>query len=188
MNAFAQDYVFFYGNGCQHCAKVEKFFDEHDVTKHFDIEFKEVYFDKDNIKDFMTYVDKLGLDSSKVGVPFLVINSGADCTYLNGDAPIIDYFTQKMAQSHTGSCAETAGTTGTTDSAVQTDTSLDGTVTSLSQSSGQQSSLSERLSFFGIMLPAAISDSINPCAFAVMLLLLSTILSKHKSRKKALLA
>jgi cytochrome c biogenesis protein CcdA len=38
------------------------------------------------------------------------------------------------------------------------------------------------------MLPAAISDSINPCAFAVMLLLLSTILSKHKSKKKALLS
>ena len=50
VSTFAQDYVFFYGNGCQHCAKVEKFFDENDVTKHFDIEFKEVYFDKDNIK------------------------------------------------------------------------------------------------------------------------------------------
>jgi hypothetical protein len=99
-----------------------------------------------------------------------VINSGSDCTYLNGDQPIIDYFTQKLAQSDTGACAETAGTTGTTDSAIQ------------------QPSLSERLSFFGIMLPAAISDSINPCAFAVMLLLLSTILSKHKSKKKALLA
>jgi len=38
------------------------------------------------------------------------------------------------------------------------------------------------------MLPAAISDSINPCAFAVMLLLLSTILSRHKSRRKTLLS
>jgi cytochrome c biogenesis protein CcdA len=42
--------------------------------------------------------------------------------------------------------------------------------------------------FFAIMLPAAISDSINPCAFAVMLLLLTTILTRHKSRKKTLLA
>jgi cytochrome c biogenesis protein CcdA len=38
------------------------------------------------------------------------------------------------------------------------------------------------------MLPAALSDSINPCAFAVMLLLLSAILSKHKSRRKTLLS
>jgi cytochrome c biogenesis protein CcdA len=38
------------------------------------------------------------------------------------------------------------------------------------------------------MMPAAISDSINPCAFAVMLLLLTTILSKHQSRRKTLLS
>jgi cytochrome c biogenesis protein CcdA len=38
------------------------------------------------------------------------------------------------------------------------------------------------------MLPAALSDSINPCAFAVMLLLLSTILSKHKSKRKTILS
>lgn len=42
--------------------------------------------------------------------------------------------------------------------------------------------------FFGIMLPAALSDSINPCAFAVMLLLLSSILSVHRSRRKTLLS
>ena len=75
VGVFAQEYIFFYGNGCQHCAKVEKFFDDNEVTEKFDIEFKEVYFDRDNIKDFMSYITKLGLDSSQVGVPFLVINS-----------------------------------------------------------------------------------------------------------------
>ncbi|MEI7563863.1 MAG: hypothetical protein WCJ39_09915 [bacterium] len=49
-------------------------------------------------------------------------------------------------------------------------------------------SRSNRLKFFGIMLPAALSDSINPCAFAVMLLLLTTILTKHRSRRKTLRA
>lgn len=38
------------------------------------------------------------------------------------------------------------------------------------------------------MVPMAIADSINPCAFAVMLLLLSTIFTKSKSRKKTLLS
>jgi hypothetical protein len=46
----------------------------------------------------------------------------------------------------------------------------------------------EPLSFFAIMAPAALADSINPCAFAVMLLLLTTILSKTQNKKKALLA
>lgn len=38
--------------------------------------------------------------------------------------------------------------------------------------------------FVAILAPAALADSINPCAFAVMLLLLSSILSKSKSPKK----
>ncbi len=46
----------------------------------------------------------------------------------------------------------------------------------------------ENLSFFAVMAPAALADSINPCAFAVMLLLLTTILSKTQDKTKILLA
>lgn len=49
-------------------------------------------------------------------------------------------------------------------------------------------SLSERLKFLIILVPAAIWDSINPCAFAVMFILLSSILKSQWSRKKVLLA
>ncbi len=166
--SFSQDYVFFYGNGCQHCAKVEEFFKENDIENKFSIDFKEIYFNRDNLKDLNQYLDKLGLSTDQIGVPFLVINSGADCSYLNGDEPIVEYFQNKLAQTTTGNCKETAGT----GSVIQESTN----------------SLKKQLSFFWIMLPAAISDSINPCAFAVMLLLLSTILSKHKDRRKTLLA
>lgn len=44
------------------------------------------------------------------------------------------------------------------------------------------------LKFLTIMVPLAAADSINPCAFAVMLLLLSSIFSKTKNRKKTLAA
>ncbi len=46
----------------------------------------------------------------------------------------------------------------------------------------------EYLGFFAVMAPAALADSINPCAFAVMLLLLTTILTKTEDKKKTLLA
>lgn len=46
----------------------------------------------------------------------------------------------------------------------------------------------EFFSFFAILIPAAAADSINPCAFAVMLLLLTAILSKNQDKKKALRA
>ena len=42
--------------------------------------------------------------------------------------------------------------------------------------------------FLAVMIPAALADSINPCAFAVMLLLLTTILSKTKDKKKAFIS
>ena len=45
-----------------------------------------------------------------------------------------------------------------------------------------------RRTFFAIMLPAAFADSINPCAVAVMLLLLSSILTKTKSKRKAIIS
>lgn len=47
---------------------------------------------------------------------------------------------------------------------------------------------SERLRFFAVLVPAAIADSINPCEFAILLILLSSILTKHKSYKKMYLA
>ena len=44
------------------------------------------------------------------------------------------------------------------------------------------------MKFLGILLPAALADSINPCAFAVILLLLFSIISLEKNYKKALWA
>jgi cytochrome c biogenesis protein CcdA len=38
------------------------------------------------------------------------------------------------------------------------------------------------------MMPAALADSINPCAFAVMLILLSTIIVETKKKKRAIFA
>lgn len=49
-------------------------------------------------------------------------------------------------------------------------------------------SMAERTKFFLILIPAAIWDSINPCAFAVMFILLSSIIREQWSRKKVLLA
>lgn len=49
-------------------------------------------------------------------------------------------------------------------------------------------SLSERFKFFAILVPAAIWDSINPCAFAVMFILLSSILREQWNKKTVILA
>jgi len=52
---------------------------------------------------------KHDLNYEKIEVPFLIINSGADCSYVNGDKNIMDYFHQALtAQGFT--CKETAFT------------------------------------------------------------------------------
>jgi len=164
--SYAQDYILFYGNGCPHCKKVEDLIKENKVTEKIDLAQKEVFFNRTNLTELNTYLAKFNLTNDKIGVPFLVINSGIDCNYVNGDQNIIEYFTQTLTAKWF-TCKDTSFS----GSAAATDISL-----------------GKRLSFFGVMLPAAISDSINPCAFAVMLLLLSTILTKHKSRRKTILS
>lgn len=42
--------------------------------------------------------------------------------------------------------------------------------------------------FFLVILPAALADSISPCAFAILFIILSSIISQTGSRKKALYA
>lgn len=49
-------------------------------------------------------------------------------------------------------------------------------------------SIAERLQFFLILVPAALWDSINPCAFAVMFILLSSVMRQKQSRKQVLLS
>lgn len=165
--SMAQEYILFYGNWCPHCANVEEYIKDNNLTKEFDLKQKEVFFNKKNLNEFNGYLEKHSLTYDKIGVPFLVITSGDECNYINGDKNIVNYFSGKLAQITAAACEDTALTWTT---------------------QVVEKSLKQRLSFFAIMLPAAISDSINPCAFAVMLLLLTTILSRHKSRKKTLLA
>ena len=167
-SVWAQDYILFYGNWCPHCAKVERFFEENKIPEKFGTVSKEIYFNKTNLKELQWYLKKLNLDSNQIWIPFLVINNKDNCSYINWDKVIIDYFDKKIKANSGENCEETALTW----SGIKTETT----------------SLKDRLKFFGIMLPAALSDSINPCEFAVMLLLISSILTKTKSRRKALLS
>lgn len=221
-NVWAQDYILFYGNGCPHCAKVERFAKENWLSQKFDFVFKEVYFNKNNLLELQWYLDKLSLDSSQIGVPFLVINNKNECSYINWSTPIIDFFQKKLdmfvvsqdenVECNVENCAWlqcewhtlediqniTNGSVSIKQSVSKDDILVENSLTGME--SGLQANISQKSQvinnksefnkwkFFGIMLPAALSDSINPCEFAVMLLLVSTILAKSKSRRRALLS
>lgn len=199
--SFAQDYIFFYGNGCPHCAKVEKFFTQEKIEKYVSLQKKEIYFNRTNLKQFNEYVTKLGLSSDQVGVPMLIINSETgSCSYLAGDASIIAFFQKQLETLRAWSCKNGSCDPLTCDHQNCTRENCEKQWSigeSVSSSSGtavpntnalKSSNIGQRMKFLGVMMPAALADSINPCAFAVMLLLLSAILSRHKSRRKTLLA
>jgi len=213
---FAQDYIFFYGNWCSHCAKVEEFLKEHDVFDKFKIQEKEIYFNGANRKEFLEYGEKLWIAPEDMWIPLLIVNNENTCTNLVWDKKIIDYFTEKIAEENIDNapktCTSSEPITGSLKLYDKSILSLQETTDPIPVMSEPLSSVSwamisweniqsgavadieevpptlkEKLWFFAIMLPAAISDSINPCEFAVIILLLWTILIRTKSRRKVIL-
>jgi len=83
--------VLFYGDGCPHCALVEKFVSENDIEAKVPFTKKEVYYNKQNANELTEKAEICGMPTDSIGVPFLW--DGSKC--LVGDQPIIDFFKLK---------------------------------------------------------------------------------------------
>jgi hypothetical protein len=88
--------ILFYGNGCPHCALVEKFLIDNKVAEKIAIAQKEVYSDQVNAALLGDKAHACGLDTNSIGVPFLWDGPTGKC--LVGDQDIINYFKQKINQ------------------------------------------------------------------------------------------
>jgi cytochrome c biogenesis protein CcdA len=144
--------ILYYGNGCSHCAKVEKFMQ--DNVFGIEIEKKEIYQNQDNAEEFNEVCDKEGVDLMSRGVPFLYAEG--ECVV--GDEPIISYL-----QEHGDMKGKEVVGIG----------------------SGQREEKSSNALTLPILIGAAFVDSINPCEFAVLLILMTTVLAAG-SKKRAL--
>ena len=164
----ANNYILFYWQWCPHCAKVESFIQKNNIKW---IQEKEVWFNQKSRKEFMQKLSNLWVDISQVWVPFLVVETDTGSFYKMWDEPIIDLLKEKFLQWKNQSITD-----------------------NLKKTSWQQknkyivdnSKINPK--FLLILIPAAFSDSINPCAFAVILILLSSIFLLHNNRKKVVLA
>lgn len=160
---WADSYTFYYWDWCTHCAAVEEFFEEHKVLEKYNIELKEIYFDNDNRTDFLNYANKAWIPVQEQWVPFLVADESVWMSHYIWDKPIIAFFKKKLINDTTNTPANLTWEENLPNNSVNTVTWW---------------------WFFWVLLPAALADSINPCAFAVMLILLGSILSRYKSYKK----
>jgi len=78
---FATDYLF-YADACPHCDQIVEFVKENNLQEQFDLELKEVRQHKENLKLFKKYLDKNHLDAESTYVPFLAIDDGESCDYM----------------------------------------------------------------------------------------------------------
>ncbi len=165
--------VIYVGDGCPHCAKVEEHVDDEGYMDIFNLEFKEVYHDSDNAAEFGEVAGFFGVDLFSRGVPFLATSS----EYFIGDKPIIEFLDNKYDAwliANAGS-ANPVGS-GSGDSGSEDGSGFDPKVSD-----------SARQLTIPLLIGAALVDAINPCAFAVLIILLTTILAGGV-KKRALYA
>jgi cytochrome c biogenesis protein CcdA len=150
---------YFYGIGCSHCANVA---DSGVLEKVSEIDGinlvkHEVYYDAKGQERFKEIQDFLNVKANERGVPFLMINCSGKYTYLVGDVPIINNV-EKYASTCNFEQAQTNSTTPI---------------------------ISDKQITLGSIIIAALIDSVNPCAFGVLIFLLISLL-KVGSSKRAL--
>jgi hypothetical protein len=82
--------IFYYGNTCPHCAKVESFFKDSNMAAKILFQQKEVYKNRNNAAELQTRATACGLPTDQIGVPFLWDGTNTKC--LVGDQDIINFF------------------------------------------------------------------------------------------------
>jgi hypothetical protein len=88
--------VFFYGDGCTHCADVEKFFSENNIESKVTFAKKEVFKNKANAAILEDRAHTCGLNTNNIGVPFVWDGATAKC--YEGEDAVMNFFKTKIGQ------------------------------------------------------------------------------------------
>jgi cytochrome c biogenesis protein CcdA/glutaredoxin len=179
---------FFWGDGCPHCAQVEPVIDSL-KSKYSDVKFNsyEVYHNKDNALLLYSLYDKYEVpDKDQGGVPVVFIKG----QYFMGDKPIIDNLENKIITEL--SIIKNNESIEKLES-VNTDFSKKDEMTVSSADlilpepikDQQKNEIGKNYSLWAIA-GAAVVDSINPCAIAVLLILLTALMLGAGNKKRAL--
>jgi len=171
--------------GCPHCANVEEHIEDNDYLDVFDIRLKELSTNQVYAKEFLDAGEKFGIEPSKLGVPFMVVGN----KYFMGDVDIIKYLDKKYelkkledaaANNNSGGGSSGGiggGIGGGSGGGDGTDPSGQGVIDGGEDGNGKASLT------IPVLVGAALADAVNPCEFAVLVILLSSILASGNKRR-----
>jgi len=153
----------FWGQGCPHCAQVNQFFEEKGFYDKYPIDKREVYSNRENATLLNEYYEEYRVPLDHRGVPAVFIGDN----YLIGGLDIPNQFEQLANEfiKNTSSEIKPQATPSLIATTNPTDINL----------------------LFPAVIAGALADSVNPCEFAVLILLLTAILASG-SPKRALKA
>ncbi len=154
--------ILFYADWCPHCHKVDEYFKQQGFYEKYDIQ--KLNFDDPVNKELLGKIFTSKSDIKNLGIPAIVI----DDTLIAGDQPIISGFASAMENSK----------------GIAQDF-IDGfTAKSIAEKNITNNAVNIPI---WLLLGAAFADAANPCALAVLILLLATVISA-KGRTRALLS
>lgn len=163
----------FYGKGCPHCEKAKQYLDSAvEQYPTLNIIEKETYFNQSNRALFIEMAEDYGVKIS--GVPTIFIDDKTFAGFSNSIRDSLDKEIRRCLKIDCGSPLEHKKTKETMSIEAESSPLEDPAKTQLKQT----------LTIPAVLSAAAV-DAINPCAFAVLIVLLTTILATNK-RKRAL--
>lgn len=175
INVFAQQKktaVLFYADWCPHCQKVDAFLKAQGFYEKYDIQ--KMNFDVPANKELLSKIFEAKNEKGGAGIPALII----DDTLIVGDQPIIDGF-EKTIEASNGTAQDfIAKVKNGNVSTSETNPEVNASAGTMSSKPGVP---------IWILLGAAFADAANPCALAVLILLLATV-SASKGKNRALLS
>jgi cytochrome c biogenesis protein CcdA/glutaredoxin len=153
--------VYFYSETCAHCEKVDKYFQEEDIYNTYDIEKIEAS-GPYNMAYFNKFLDAFSVPADKRGFPAIFFQD----KMILGDEPIINSFVNEIEK--------VAATEAPTPEKISEMLNIE----------QNNKHIVADVSLI-VLIWAALVDAINPCAFAVLILLVATVISA-KGRKGGL--
>lgn len=158
---------YFHGIGCSHCARVDPFMEELKQREGIVIGDFEVYQNRSNAEILMKCFDNFKVPENNRGVPIVFING----IYLVGDESILNNL-ESIIESHPEGikCPPLL---------------INETKIGLSSASSGVTEHDLTGISLATIITAGLADSINPCAIAVLLIMLGSLLSIVKDKKKA---